>query len=349
MQLQLKQLVCTLKKCEVSKVVRLYDVTLRDGNHALRHTLSPSFVAEYCQLAEASNVWAVEVGHGNGLGASSMLVGKSTHSDFELLSQARQSLEKVLLGVHAIPGFATLKRDLIPAVNLGVDLFRIATHVTEADTAEKHIEYLASEDIKVHGVLMMSHMIDVAKLVDQVNLMKKYGASAVILMDSAGYFLPQDVSERVDRIKQSIDIEIGFHAHNNFGSAIANASTAIQLGATIIDGASMGLGAGAGNAQLENIVATLVRTTNSDADLAKFLEMSEVVESRYPGNLPRPNSSSIQSGLSGVFSGYAPQVKNISTELGIDVSLLWNEIGKRKLVPGQESMIREIAQDLMNL
>ena len=330
-------------------MVRLYDVTLRDGNHALRHTLSPSFVAKYCKLAELSDVWAVEVGHGNGLGASSLLVGKSTHSDLELLSQARQSLEKVLLGVHAIPGFATLKRDLIPAVDLGVDLFRIATHVTEADTAEKHIEYLASRNITVHGVLMMSHMIDAGKLVDQVDLMKKFGASAVILMDSAGYFLPQDVSERVDRIKQSIDIELGFHAHNNFGSAIANASTAIKLGATIVDGASMGLGAGAGNAQLENIVATLVRTTNLKVGLAKFLEMSEVVESNYPENLPRPNSSSVQSGMSGVFSGYAPQVKYISTELGIDVSLLWNEIGKRKLVPGQESMIREIAQDLMNL
>ena len=330
-------------------MVQLYDVTLRDGNHALRHSLSPNFVAEYCQLAENSDVWAVEVGHGNGLGASSLLVGKSQHSDLELLSQARQSLNKVLLGVHAIPGFATLKRDIIPAVNLGVDLFRIATQVTEADTAEKHIEYLASQNIMVHGVLMMSHMIEVKKLVDQVSLMKKYGASAVILMDSAGYFLPPDVAERVDRIKQSLDIEIGFHAHNNFGSAIANASTAIDLGATIVDGASMGLGAGAGNAQLENIVATLVRTANYKADLSKFLRMSEIVENQYPDKLPRPNSSSVQSGMSGVFSGYAPQVKNISAELGIDISLLWDEIGKRKLVPGQESMIREIAEDLMNL
>lgn len=327
----------------------LYDVTLRDGNHALRHTLDVKFVRKYCQLAENSDVWAVEVGHGNGLGASSLLVGKSKYSDFELISEARQSLSKVLLAVHAIPGFATLKRDVIPAINLGVDVFRIATHVTEADTAEKHIEYLSQQGLVVHGVLMMSHMIEEGKLVEQVRLMKSFGASAVILMDSAGYFLPRDVAERVDRIKQNIEIELGFHAHNNLGSAVANASAAISLGAKIIDGASMGLGAGAGNAQLENIVATLIRAENVGTSLDQFLKMSEIVESEYPDKLPRPNSSSVQSGMSGAFSGYAPQVKNISAELGIEISLLWHEIGKRKLVPGQESMIREIAQDLMNL
>jgi 4-hydroxy 2-oxovalerate aldolase len=330
-------------------MTQLYDVTLRDGNHALRHSLDPRFISQYCELAEASKVWAIEVGHGNGLGASSFLVGKSKFSDFDLISQARQSLKKVLLGVHAIPGFATLKKDLIPAVNLGVDVFRIATHVTEADTSEKHIEYLASQNILVHGVLMMSHMIDEDKLIDQVKLMKNYGAAAVILMDSAGYFLPQDVSNRVDRIKQKLDVEVGFHAHNNLGSAIANATSAINAGASIVDGASMGLGAGAGNAQLESLVATIARAGKTEVELSTFLKMSEIVENEFPDKLPRTNSSSVQSGMSGVFSGYAPQVKSISNEFGIEVSVLWDEIGRRKLVPGQESMIREIAQDLMNI
>jgi hypothetical protein len=53
--------------------------------------------------------------------------------------------------------------------------------------------------------------------------------------------------------------------------------------------------------------------------------------------------------MAGVFSGYAPQVKLLAEEMGIDVGLLWDEMAKRKLVAGQESMIREIARDLMNL
>jgi 4-hydroxy 2-oxovalerate aldolase len=327
----------------------LYDVTLRDGNHALRHSLTSQFVSEYCEIADNSGVWAVEVGHGNGLGASSYLVGKSAESDEKLLISARDSLKKTKLAVHTIPGFATIDRDLIPAIEVGVDIFRVATHVTEATVAEKHIEFIVSKNKIAHGVLMMSHMIDLNGLINQVKIMKNYGATAVILMDSAGYFVPKDVKERISAIKNEIEIEIGFHAHNNLGVAVSNAQTAVTQGAFLIDGASMGLGAGAGNAQLEAIVANELKEKNLERKITKFLEMSRMVEARYPQNLPRTTSSSIESGLAGVFSGYAPQVKQLAEELGLEVSVLWNEMGRRKLVAGQETMIREIAQDLMNL
>jgi len=317
--------------------MHLYDVTLRDGNHALRHTLSSKFVRNYCEQADKSGVWAVEVGHGNGLGASSYLVGKSVESDEALLSAARNSLKNSKLAVHSIPGFATIKRDLVPALDLGVDVFRVATHVSEADVSKKHIEFLANKGVVVHGVLMMSHMIDLPGLLSQVKLMKSYGASAVILMDSAGYFTPVDVSKRVSAIKNEFEIEVGY------------ALSAIQQGASLIDGASMGLGAGAGNAQLENIVAAGTREFAFDSEIYQFLQMSKLVEDYYLDKLPRTNSSSTQSGLAGVFSGYAPQVEAISEEMGLDTNILWKEMASRKLVAGQESMIREIAQDLMNL
>jgi len=328
---------------------RLYDVTLRDGNHALRHTLSSAFVAEYCRKADESGVWAVEVGHGNGLGASSYLVGKSVESDTALIQAARESLKHAKLAVHTIPGFATIKRDLIPALDLGVEIFRVATHVTEADVSQKHIEFLSNKEVVVHGVLMMSHMTDINGLIAQAKLMKKFGASAVILMDSAGYFTPIDVTQRISALKNEIDIELGFHAHNNLGLGVGNALSAVQQGASLIDGASMGLGAGAGNAQLENIVAAGTRESIFDSEIFQFLQMSKLVEDSYPDNLPRTSSSSTQSGLAGVFSGYAPQVRAISEELGLDSGILWKEMASRKLVAGQESMIREIAQDLMNL
>lgn len=327
----------------------LYDVTLRDGNHALRHTLTSEFVTKYCAKADTSGVWAVEVGHGNGLGASSFLVGKSTESDQALLTAARKTLKNAKLSVHTIPGFATIKRDIIPAIEIGVEVFRVATHVTEATTAEKHIEYLANQDVVVHGVLMMSHMIDIKGLIEQARLMKSYGATAVILMDSSGHFIPTEVRDRVDAIKNELDFEVGFHAHNNLGVAVSNATMAVERGALLIDGASMGLGAGAGNAQLEAIVANSVKAGTPLSPIDDFLAMSLLVEQAYPANLPRTTSSSIESGLAGVFSGYAPQVKQLSEEMGIEVAVLWQEMGKRKLVAGQESMIREIAQDLMNL
>jgi 4-hydroxy 2-oxovalerate aldolase len=330
-------------------MVSFYDVTLRDGNHAARHTLTPDFVSKYCAIADTSGVWAVEVGHGNGIGASSFLVGKADHSDHAMLSAARAKLTTTKLAVHAIPGFATIKKDIKPSMAIGVDVFRIGTHVTEVDTSRKHIDFIASNNGVVHGVLMMSHTVGVNELVTQALIMESYGAGAVIVMDSAGHYVSDDVSERVRALTASLTIPVGFHAHNNLGVGVSNALQAINSGAEIIDGSSMGLGAGSGNAALESIIVNYRRAKPESMGLSNFLKMSQLVEGSYSQYLPRTTSVSIQSGDAGVFSGFAPQVKQLSEEFGISQEDLWQELGRRRLVAGQESMIREIAQDLMNL
>ena len=327
----------------------LYDVTLRDGSHATRHILSPEIAYKYCSIADRAGMYAVEVGHGNGLGASSLLVGKSAFTDSEILTAARASLKSTKLSVHCIPGFATIERDLKPAIALGVEVFRVAAHVTEADVAATQISFVKGEGLEAQGVLMMTHMASTAQLVEQALIHQASGADAVIIMDSAGYYRPEEVKERISELSEALKIPIGFHAHNNLGLAIANALAARDAGATILDGSSMGLGAGAGNAQLENLAASSLSDRTDLKLLAVFFELSRLIESEYPEFLPRVSSASIESGLSGVFSGYAPHVKQISSEFGLDSSSLWQAIANRKLVAGQESMIREIAEDLMNL
>ena len=327
-------------------MTKLYDVTLRDGNHALKHHLETKFVTQYCVLANDSGVWAVEVGHGNGLGASSYLVGKSKFSDFELLSAAREELTSTKLAVHSMPGFSTIKKDLIPALNLGVDVFRVASHVTEANISAPHIEFLKNQNVIVQGVLMMSHMASPYELVKQCKLLQGYGVDAIVLMDSAGYFDPGQIQERIGMINQEVEVEIGIHAHNNLGVGIANALKAKEFGATFLDGASMALGAGAGNAQLEIIVAHLCRESVEVFNLAKFMSMSDLVAKVYSSNLPSTTSTSVASGIAGAFSGYAPFVGSLAVEFSLDVYKLWVEVGKRKLVAGQESQLREIAMQL---
>jgi 4-hydroxy 2-oxovalerate aldolase len=330
-------------------MVQFYDVTLRDGNHAARHTIDLDFVSDYCSIADSSGVWAVEVGHGNGLGASSFLVGKSSLADKDMLQAARQTLSMSKLAVHLIPGFATIKKDIAPAVEIGVDVFRVGTHVTEVNTAPKHISFIVESGRSCQGVMMMSHCVDVATLRRQAQELESYGADTVVIMDSAGHYLPQDVRDRVRALKESIGIAVGFHAHNNLGMGVANALVAIEEGADLIDGSSMGLGAGSGNASLEATVVNFQRNSQGGLDIGRLLEMSQLVESRYPEFLPRTTSVSIQSGNAGVFSGFAPHVRQVANEFGLTQEDLWLELGRRKLVAGQESMIREVAQDLRNL
>lgn len=323
------------------------DPTLRDGNHAVSHTLTAMQIAAYARAAEAAQIPIVEVGHGNGLGASSLQVGLAATDDEEMLRTAREHLRHSKLGVHVIPGFATIRKDIARAIDLGVDVFRIASHCTEADTTKQHIEYLRRQDKETYGVLMMTHMASREELRQECLKMQSYGAQAVILMDSAGAYVPDEVTERIGDLKEHLQISIGFHAHNNLGLAMANSVAAAQAGATILDGTARGFGAGAGNAQLEVLVAVLERLGYATGvDLYKVLDASDLAEQVVMPYAPTIKPMSIVSGLAGVFSGFVKHVERIAGEYRVDPRDVLFELGRRKTVAGQEDFILQVAMKL---
>jgi 4-hydroxy 2-oxovalerate aldolase len=330
-----------------SRRVLVTDPTLRDGNHAVAHQLGVEQIAAYCQVADAAGVPIIEVGHGNGLGASSLQVGLSVIDDKTILTTARKNLQSSKLGIHVIPGFATIERDLKPAIEYGVDVFRIASHCTEADITERHIGFCRSKGKTVFGVLMMSHMADHDVLAEEARKMQNYGAEGVILMDSSGNYLPDDVTERVSYLLDNLEIPVGFHAHNNLGMGIANSVAAIQAGAVMIDGCARGFGAGAGNAQLEVLVAVLKRMGyETGIDLYKILDAGDLAEAELLDRVPFISSTSVVSGLAGVFSGFLKPVNRVAKDFGLDPRDLFFELGRRKIVAGQEDIIIEAAKEL---
>ncbi len=329
--------------------ILISDPTLRDGSHAIRHQLSKSQVALYSSWAEEAGIPIIEVGHGNGLGASSLQLGESLISDTELLETCRSNLKDTKLGIHVIPGFATITRDLSHAIDIGVDIIRVASHCTEADITQRHIEYSRNRDKSVYGVLMMSHMAPATILVEEAQKMESYGAVGIIIMDSAGAYLPNDVKEKMSALVQALGIPVGFHAHNNLGMAVANSISAIESGATILDGTIRGFGAGAGNAQLEVLAAVLQKMGyTTGIDLYKLLDAADAVEKDFV-KAPFINSSSIVSGLTGVFSGFAKPVDRIAKQYNVDPKDIYFELGRRKVVAGQEDLIIEVAVGLSQL
>jgi 4-hydroxy 2-oxovalerate aldolase len=323
------------------------DPTLRDGNHAVGHQLSVEQIAEYCRAADTAGVYVVEVGHGNGLGASSLQLGESRTPDHLALEIAKKNLSKSKLGIHVIPGFATIERDLAPALGLGVDVVRVAVHCSEADLCERHISFSRNRGAEVWGCLMMSHMISPAILLEQARKMESYGAVGVVFMDSAGAYLPDDVRQRVETLVNGLSIAVGFHAHNNLGLAIGNSIVAAEAGATLLDGSARGFGAGAGNAQLEVLIAVLERLGyNSGVDLYKILDAADLAEQILMKEIPSIRSVSVVSGLAGVFSGFMKPVTRIAREFNIDPRDVFFELGRRKIVAGQEDIILEVAKEL---
>jgi 4-hydroxy 2-oxovalerate aldolase len=311
------------------------------------HQLSAAQVRAYAAAADKAGVPIIEVGHGNGLGASSLQVGESLLPDMEMLRVARESILKSKLGVFIIPGFATINKDLKPAIDAGADVVRVASHCTEADITERHISYARGRGKDVYGVLMMSHMAPKETLAEEALKMETYGAQGVILMDSAGAYLQKDVTDKVGALVKALNIPVGFHAHNNLGLAVANSVAAAAAGAAIIDGSARGFGAGAGNTPIELLIGVFEKMGYpTGVDLYHILDASDIAEKELMKVLPFPKPVSIVSGLAGVFSGFSKHVERVAREYGVDPRDIFFELGKRRVVAGQEDLIVAVAIEL---
>lgn len=315
-----------------------HDLTLRDGCHAISHKLSRDLLIKYCEFATNVGIKVLEVGHGNGLGASSQLIGESLLSDIDLIKIAKQNLPDTLLSVHLIPGIATIQRDVIPAMDAGVDIFRVASHCTEASITKSHIEYICSKGKTVYGALMMTAKCSVDCLVDEAQKMKSYGANGVIVMDSSGSFTPDDVEERILALKK-LDIKIGFHAHNNIHLAVANSITAIKCGADIIDVTLKGFGAGAGNTPLEIMNHVYPENGLKNDEILKGVEKFDF---KYPVSKP----VNILTSFYKMFSGFEKHIIKASEQYNIPITTLTEKLNEKELVAGQEDFIYIVANSL---
>ena len=197
------------------------------------------------------------------------------------------------------------------------------------------------------GFLMMSHMVPPSELAAQARLMASYGADVVYVVDSAGALVPKSAAERVAALRDAVECEVGFHAHNNLGCGIGNALAAVEAGATWLDGSVRGLGAGSGNAQLEVLAAALERSGHTtNADLFALMDLSEQIVAPL---LPRAqiiDRSALTLGYAGVYSSFLLHAERAARKYKVDARDLLVELGRRGMVGGQEDMIIEVAVGL---
>lgn len=326
--------------------VIITEVALRDGSHAIRHQFTVEQVTDIVRGLDEANVPYIEVAHGDGLGGSSIQYGFSLTDELELIEAAVKTAKQAKISVLLIPGIGTMP-DLRKAADLGVKMARVATHVTEADVAEQHIALAKELGLETVGFLMMSHMASTEKLVEQAKLMESYGADTVYVVDSAGAMLPDEVREKIKAMKANLTVNIGFHAHNNLSLAMANSLVAIEEGATRIDGSIRCLGAGAGNTQTEVLVAVLDKMKiETGIDVYKTMDVAEELVAPILETPQEITRGSLVLGYAGVYSSFLLHAQNASERFGVDARSILIELGKRKVVGGQEDMIVDVAAEL---
>ncbi len=328
--------------------VRLLDSTLRDGSHGIGHRYTPEQVKLVAGGLDRAGMHSIGVGHGDGLGASSIQYMRALHPDEELLAAARGVVKHAKLAVTFQPGIGT-KRHLEGARELGMDLARIATHCTEADISIQHIRLAREIGMDVHGDLMMPHMTDPKTLAKQARIMVDAGAQGVHIMDSAGALTMDDVKARIAAFLDEFggEAEAGIHAHQNLSLAVANTVVAVQEGATLADACLAGAGAGAGNCQMEALVAVLDRLgIETGIELWTLQDLADNVVRPIMPRQPTIDRLTLTQGYAGVPGSFLLHATRAAERFGVDPRDILVEVGRRKSVSGQEDLLIEVASRL---
>ena len=323
------------------------DVTLRDGMHALAHQYSVDQMREIARKLDEAGIPIIEVTHGDGLSGSSFNYGFPAHTDLEYIRAVKEVVENARIAALLLPGIGTIE-EMKEAREAGVDTIRVATHCTEADIAAQHIATAREMGFDTVGFLMMAHMIPTSELVKQAKLMESYGADCVYITDSAGALLMDETRERVRAFRNELGCQVGFHNHNNLGLGVANSVIAVEEGVDRIDASLAGMGAGAGNCALEVLVAVLQRMgIETGVELYPLIDGADRIVRPLQQRPVQTDGNALMLGYAGVYSSFLLHTERASEKFGVDSRDILVELGRRKMVGGQEDMIVDVALDLM--
>lgn len=325
--------------------IKVHDMSLRDGMHPKRHQITIEQMKTIAQGLDEAGCPLIEVTHGDGLGGASVNYGFPAASDEEYLRAVIPLMKQAKVSALLLPGIGTVDH-LRMAADCGVTTIRVATHCTEADVSEQHISLGRKMGLDTVGFLMMAHMVEPEKILEQALLMESYGANCIYATDSAGYMLPDDVSARIALLRDKLApaTEIGFHGHHNLSMGVANSIAAVAAGARRIDCACGGMGAGAGNTPLEVFIAVCNRMgIETGVDVFKISDVAEDLVTPILDFPVRIDRNSLTLGYAGVYSSFLLFARRAEAKYGISARELLLELGRQKMVGGQEDMIEDLA------
>jgi len=270
--------------------VRVYDTTLRDGNQAVGVNFSLEDKVKIARRLADFGVDYIEAGWPNPTNSSESEV-------FARLREEQLRSKTVAFGMTRkadlpcqkdgnLNALRTSNADCIAIVGKAW-LFHVEK-VLEA-TAEQNLRMISDsiaylKDYGYNVIFDAEHFFDGFKdnpefALRTVTTAAKAGAQEIVLCDTRGKSMPNEVHETTAFVKKKVNKPLGIHAHNDRGLATANSLFAVMGGAEQVQGTINGIGERCGNADLVEVTSNLELSLGAETglDLSKLTNLSDYV------------------------------------------------------------------------
>ncbi len=268
--------------------IRVLDATLRDGGLVNDFYFSDEFAKALYKANCDAGVDYMEVGYR----ASKKLFdvekfGKwKFSSDDDILDMIGNDADKkVKLAVMADVGRCDYKEDIHEKSNSPLDLVRVACYVHQMPTAIDMIEDAKKKGYEVSCNIMAISTAQEGDVRVALDMLGRSPVDVIYIVDSFGSLYPEQIARIVALYKEYADRygkKLGIHSHNNQQLAFANTIEAVGDGVDWLDATYNGMGRGAGNCSMENLMGLLHNPKYNIYPVLKFIE-TEIVKLKEKG------------------------------------------------------------------
>jgi len=259
--------------------LKVLDVTLRDGGYRNGFSFSREYAREHLRRMTNAGIEWIEIGYRNGSFKAIPNIGTTGLSPDSYLQAMRAETADRRLCVMFHPKNITLA-DLDRMRELGVDMVRACWDGERADLSAQFAQHAKALGFTVCVNLTRISSQPPKRLLGAAERARESGADVVYLADSNGSLTPERVESLVRVVREVVQCDVGFHAHDNLGLAMTNSIAAVTGGATFIDSSLRGMGKGAGNLKLELWLGFLRRVLGIERyDYRPVLDQVHVLES----------------------------------------------------------------------
>lgn len=262
----------------VRESIRVIDATLRDGGIVNDFMFTDEFVKELYKTNIAAGVDYMEVGYK----ASKKIFDKTKFGKWKFCDDedivkviGDNADKKVKLAVMADVGRCDFKEDIRPKSESPVDLIRVACYVHQIPGALEIIEDAKKKGYEVSCNIMAISTAQEGDIKVALDMIGQSPADCIYIVDSYGSIFPEQMQRICALYKEYADKhgkQLGIHAHNNQQLAFANTIEACGDGVDWLDATYNGMGRGAGNCFMENLLAFLKNPKYKVYETLKFIE-----------------------------------------------------------------------------